>query len=231
MQARHIMTVPVTTVAPDTRIPDVAKLLCDKGFSAAPVVDAGGLLIGIVSEGDLLRRPETATERHRSWWLKMFEEPSDHAAQYVQTHGLKAADVMTRKVVTVRPDTPVDEIAGLLEMHGIKRVPVVEGGKVVGIVSRANIVRCLASRSMRITPPSPADGALRERLLKLLEHDDLPAQNQINPIVENGVIHLWGVVDSAAEREAVRVAAETIAGARSVENHLSVRGHATYLFG
>ena len=222
MQARHIMTVPVVTVAPDTTVPEIARILIDKRISAVPVTDTHGRMLGIVSEGDLLRRPEIGTEPHRSWWLDLIRDPSERASEYVKMHGLKASDVMTRNVVTVSPSTSVGEIAALLERRHIKRVPVVESGHVTGIVSRANIVRSLASQKPKASLTSATDSTAREKLLNLLKTEGLTVGETVNPIVVDGVIHLWGTVRSQQEHDAIRVAAESIVGAGKVENHLSI---------
>ena len=150
MQAKDVMTTKVVTVQPDARVEHIAALLLERSISGVPVVDADGRLLGIVTEGDLMRRPEIGTERHRGWWLRLFGDERERAAEYARAHGSRAADVMTRNVVTVSEETSVGEIARLLEEHRIKRVPVVRDDKVVGIVSRANLLQ-----SWRRGPPRP----------------------------------------------------------------------------
>ena len=144
MQAKDIMTSPAVTIGPETTVRDAAKTMLAKNISAVPVVGADGKLAGIVSEGDLMRRVETGTARH-PWWLSwVVDEPEDRARDYIKSHGTLARDVMTSRVVTVAADTPLGQIARLLEKHRIKRVPVVDaGGAVVGIVSRANLLQGL----------------------------------------------------------------------------------------
>lgn len=156
MRAKDVMTSPIVTAGPQTTVPEIAKLLIERRISALPVVDQGERVIGIVSEGDLMRRVENTDERHRSWWLRLFSDPATDAADFVKTHGRRAADVMTRDVVTVGEDTPLHEIAALLEERRIKRVPVVREGRVVGIVSRANLLHGLAARPAD-TPVRSAD--------------------------------------------------------------------------
>jgi len=187
-----------------------------------PVVDSECRILGIVSEGDLMRRPESGTERRPGWWLELCAGPEELAAEYVKTHGLRAADVMTRKVVTVTGDATLDEIAQLLEERRIKRVPVVDGGRLVGIVSRADLLRGLASRHAQTEAPSPADDrAIREKFLQVLAEQRWAQPSNVNVIVTNGTLHLWGTVESEQERRALRIAAETILGVRSVEDHLA----------
>jgi CBS domain-containing protein len=223
MIAREIMTRDPIAVPGDTPVEKVAKLLLDNRISAAPVVGADGRLEGIVSEGDLMRRPESGTEPHHSWWLRLITSPEENVTEYLKTHGLKAADVMTRDVVTVNGDETAGEIAQLLERRHIKRVPVVEDGKVVGIVSRADLLRALASHKHRIpVEGAVSDAEIRDRIITELRKDGLPADAWINPMVSESVVHLWGVVKSEQERDAVRVAAESVDGVASVVNHLGI---------
>ncbi len=169
MLAKDIMTTDVITITPSLAVEQIAQLLLSCNISGVPVVDAEDRLIGLVSEGDLLRRREGGTERQRSWWLNLLAGPEARARDFVKTHGHKAEDVMTREVMTVTPDTPVGEIAELLEKRHIKRVPVVEDGKIVGIVSRANLLHGLATYKERISvTPSPDDRAIRERVQALI---------------------------------------------------------------
>src|SRR5690349_16166732 len=169
MRAMDIMTTDVITVDPDMTVQDLAKLLAERGISGAPVVDASGRLVGIVSEGDLLHRAEIGTarrhrERRRSWWLDDFA--SDLARDYIRSHGRTVKDIMTRDVVTVTEDIDLGEVAALLEAKRIKRVPVTRDGKVIGIITRANLVRALAST--KSTPPPQGeddDRTIRARIL------------------------------------------------------------------
>ncbi len=221
MQARDVMTANVVTVAPDTPVADIARLLLEKRISGVPVVDAGGRLVGIVSEGDLVRRLGDEEGGGRSWWLGLLATPEERAEAYVRAHGRRAADVMTRNVVTVSPDTPLAAVARLLEERHIKRVPVVENGRLVGIVSRADLLRALATKGPEAA--SADDRALRERLQKELEKAGLDYHPYVNIVVADGVVHLWGIVSSRREAEALRVAAENVEGVKAVESHLAVR--------
>lgn len=228
MQAKDIMTTKVTTVTPGTGVKDIASLLAESGISAVPVVDAKQKIVGIVSEGDLLRRHELHTERRRSWWLDLFDTGAGRATDYVKAHGQHAADVMSPKPVVVAADTPVQEIADLLERRRIKRVPVVQDGKLIGIVSRANLIQALAMQEPSTVTTSTDDQTIREQILKTL-HDDVGiATSALNVIVENGVVYLWGMADTAAQRQAAEVAAENMPGVKRVDNKLSMFSEIRY---
>lgn len=221
MKARDIMTSPVVTVAPDTTVPEVATLLYERRIGALPVVQ-DGRLVGIVSETDLLRRHEIGTDRFEragSWWLRLFgADGSLH--DYVRSHARFARDVMTREVASVAPDTPVVEIAKLLEGRGIGRAPVLDAGELVGIVSRANLVQALATRAVTpATPEAVDDESIRRALLEELERQAWWRIDRAAVMVTDGVVHFWGMVDTDAGRPAARVAAENIPGVRGVEDH------------
>lgn len=220
--ARDVMTSPPITVSAETPVVDVARLMLEHAISAVPVVDAERM-VGIVSEGDLVRRSEIGTERQRSWWLALVTGPEILARDYVRTHGQRAEDVMTSEVVTVGEDAPLPRIAQLLEEHRIKRVPVVRGGRVVGIVSRADLLRALmATREPqgRALTTAVTDAAIRARLQSELSAAAWVTPGFVNPLVVDGVVHLWGLVDSDTERRALRAMAARIEGVRAVEDHL-----------
>lgn len=224
MKASDIMVTQVITVRPESNVQEVAELLLKHRISAAPVVDANGRLVGIVSEGDLLRRAEAGTERERSWWLRLLMGREILAAEFVKEHSRKVADVMTKDVITASPATPVSEIATTLESNRIKRVPIVEGGKLVGIVSRANLLQALASMRKEITVEKPVgDADLREKILARLRAEPWVRPSLINVTVSDGTVDLWGVVDSNAEKQALRVAVEVTPGVRSVNDNVIVR--------
>lgn len=224
MKASDIMVTDVITVKPDSTVEDVAALLLKHRISGVPVVDAGGQMIGIVSEGDLLRRAEAGTEHDRSWWLQMLMGREVLAAEYTREHSRKVADLMTREVITATPDTPVSEIAELLERNRIKRVPIVAGGKLVGIVSRANLLHALASLRKQAAADKPvADSALRDKVMERLRGEPWVRTSLVNVTVTEGSVDLWGIVDSAAEKQALRVAVETTPGVRAVNDNVIVR--------
>jgi CBS domain-containing protein len=227
MQAKDVMTTQVITVSPDATVRDIAHLLVDNHISALPVVDDAGTVVGIVSEGDLIRREEIGTEpRKRSWWLALFEEGETLAEEYIKTHGARAGDIMTRDPITVAPEAPLGEIAQLLESRRIKRVPVVDGGKLVGIVSRANIIQGLAAlRSQPAQPVAASDEEIREHIAALLNDAPWTSVGTVNVIVREGVVELWGTVESQAERDAARIAIEAVPGVKRVIDH---RGRVGY---
>jgi len=227
MRAKDVMTAPAVMVAPETAVEEIAKLLLKRGISAVPVVGADRRLAGIVSEGDLMRRVESGTERTRSWWLTMFGDADAQAREYAKSHGRRAADVMTRRVVSVAEDATLAQIAELLERHRIKRVPVVREGKVVGIVSRANLLHGLASQGAVAAPAPPADGKLRERIAEEMRRAGVDTVF-VNVVVGDAAVHLWGIVPTQAQLEAAGIAAERMAGAIPVRNHLSVPSNAAW---
>jgi len=220
MKARDVMTTAVITAAPSAEVREIARMLLERGISAIPIVDASGRLAGMVSEGDLLNRPEAGTRHRASWWLELMAVPEERALEYLRTRGTRAEHVMTREVVTVAEDTPVAEIAALLEKRRIKRVPVVREGKLVGIVSRANLLRGVACAPASETP-ARSDQAIREALLAALEEAGLP-MHHVNAIVAGGVVQLWGWIDAEVQRKAAQAAAEATPGIKRVENHLAL---------
>ena len=222
MLVRDVMVAPVITETPSTTVKEVAELFLEKRISAAPVVESQQRLVGIVSEGDLLHRVEAGTERHRSWWLKGFIGDDTLAAEYVKSHGLKVSDVMTRRVVTATPETPLHEVAALLEKNAIKRVPILENGKLVGIVSRANLIQAVATARKLLDIPL-SDTTIRERLLSHLKRQPWAHTALLNVTVNGGVVDLWGVAESAAQRKAIKVAAESTLGVNAVNDNLVIR--------
>ena len=228
MRAADVMTSEVIMIDDDASVQEVTNLLAEHGISAVPVVDCNRRVIGMVSEGDLLHRAETGTERQRSWWLEMVASTNQLAGEYVKSHSGVVKDVMTRDVISVTEDTTVADIAILLETNRIKRVPVLRDGRLVGIVSRANLVRALA---MTITErPSGAeadDRAIRDRLLAELKAQKWAEVSPANITVKDGVVHLWSSYYSDQEKRALVVAAESITGVRRVEDHM--RPVAAYL--
>ena len=222
MKAADVMVTNVISVTPDVLVQDVAYILLSNRISAVPVTDDDGRLLGIVSEGDLMRRAETGTGRHRSWWLAMLTRPEALAADYVREHARRVTDVMTREVVTATPETSLQDIATLLEKNGIKRLPIVEGGRVVGIVSRANLLQALASTRRQIGVDAD-DAAIREGIVRRLKAQSWISPSLMNVIVQDGTAELWGIVNSQAEKRAVRVAAEATPGVRAVNDNLIVQ--------
>ena len=221
MNAADIMTPDVITVRPDTPLEELINLLLRNRISGVPVVD-DDVIVGIVSEGDLLRRPETGTEKRRSQLLELVSSTAASAADYVRTHGRKVGEIMTTDLVTVTPDTPIAEIADILETRRIKRVPVVVEGKMLGIVTRANLLKALATR-LHEEPAavSSDDRSIRLALLEEFRHRKWAQQvAQFDATVRDGVVHLWGIVRGEDHRRAMVVAAENTPGAKGVADHL-----------
>ena len=226
MRAMDVMTTNVITVTPDTSVPALAALLSERGISGVPVVDSADRLVGIVSEGDLLHRAETGTarrtERRRLRWLDTVASDQELARDYVKSHGRIVRDIMSREVIAVTEKTELAEIADLLETKRIKRVPVVRDGKLVGIVSRANLVRALAAvKGEPPTSPDTDDYIIRQKLFAELQAQEWAGPWAADIVVRGGVVHLWFPEDhSEEERRAVHVAAENIVGVRAVEEHV-----------
>lgn len=222
MKARDIMTTNVVTVKPDTKVRDVAALMLEKHISGVPVIGDDGKLVGMISEGDLLRRPELGTEKHRRRWLAFFARADEQAREFTKSHGLRARDVMTKQVLQVTEDAPLGDVVGLMEKHRVKRLPVLSKGKLVGIVSRVDLIRALAARQSEPIPPPPKnDAAIRAAMNDVLRNEEWALSAVVNVVVSDGVVHLWGVIDSDEQRQALRVAAENIPGVKAVEEHLT----------
>ncbi len=220
MHARDIMTSPVITGAPGTTVLDIVNLMLRHHISAVPIVNKDDRLVGLVSEGDLIRRSELGASEYSSWWLAAIGAKVRLAEDFVRTHGTEASEVMTRDLVTVADDTPVGEIAVKLERHKIKRVPVMADGKLVGIVSRANLLQALAAQQQKMSDtPSGDDRALRANVLASLKHQPWSDLPHLNVVVKDGVVHYWGRVHSEEARQALKVAAENVPGVRSVVDH------------
>jgi CBS domain-containing protein len=218
MQAQDVMTKQVFTVEPGTPVEAVARLMVEHRISGMPVVEPSGRLVGMVTDGDLYRRAELLTEPHRFNWLELFWSGRADAKEYVMTHGRVARDVMTPDVYAVAPDTSLRQIADLLSDRHIRRVPVVADEKVVGIVSRANLVQAFAALSKKDAADSQSDRRIRDQILA--EYKRQPwGQTEGNVIGTDGVVHLWGFVGSETEVTALRLSAEAVPGVVGFEDH------------
>jgi CBS domain-containing protein len=221
MKAADIMTRRVVSVAPEASILESARLMLQHRVSGLPVIDAAGSLVGVVTEADFLRRVEVGTELKRPRWLEFIAGPGRLATEYVHSHGRKVAEVMTGEPVTVIEDTPIEDIVRLMEERRIKRLPVVRGTKVVGIVSRADLLHALASVALGAPLAAMDDRAIRDRVLAELAKQPWAPRNLIDVTVRNGAVELCGVVTADHQREAATVVAENIAGVKKVANHLA----------
>jgi len=221
MEAKDVMTRPVTSVDPNASVLEAVRIMLQKKISGLPVLDVSGHLVGIVTEGDFLRRFETEMQLRRPRWIDFFMRPGRPAEEYVHASGRRVEEVMTGEVHTAAEDTPLEEIVGLMERNRVKRVPVMRGGEVVGIVTRANLIRALNGAAKASTPLSTSDLAIREQLLAHLHQQPWAGANAIDVEVSNGVVTLSGVLADERQREALCVAAENIPGVKKVEDRLA----------
>jgi CBS domain-containing protein len=219
MRAHQIMTRSVITVTPDASILEAANTMLRFHVSGLPVVDAAGKLVGIVSEGDFIRRSEIGTQRKRGRWLKFLFGTGAAATDYVQEYGRKISDVMTREPITIAEDATVEEIVTSMETHGVKRLPVMRGDKLVGIVSRANLLQAVASLVREIPDPTADDDHIRKRIIAGIDKNDWSPFG-LNVIVRDGIVHLSGVITDERSRQAAMVAAQNVAGVKQVHDHL-----------
>ncbi len=219
MKAQDVMVRDVVTVGPDTSVAEAVSLLVEHDTSALPVVDADDNLIGILSEADLLEREELGAEHHHLWWIETLMPASKLAKEFAKSHGKKVSEVMSTDVITATAVTPVPEIAALLERYRIKRVPIVSDGKVVGMVSRSNLIQALAS-SRPSEPKSGTDHSIRLELLDWLGKQKWTDFGSRNIIVQDGVVHLWGLISSESERKALTALAEGVPGVSDVADEM-----------
>ncbi|RAI44196.1 CBS domain-containing protein [Rhodoplanes roseus] len=221
MKARDVMSSRVVSIAPEATIQDAIKAMLENRISGLPVIDRTGAMVGIVTEGDFLRRAETGTLRKRPRWLEILIGPNSLATDYVRSHGRRVEEVMTRSPVTVGEDATLDEIVSIMERKRVKRVPVMRGREVVGIVSRANLLHALASVSRDLPPSTATDAEIRTRVLDELSRQPWAPIALIDVVVKDGVVSLWGSITEAKQGEALKVCAENIPGVKGVVSHLT----------
>ena len=226
MKVSDVMTKRVISIRPEAKIRDAIKLMLKNHISGMPVIDVKGKLVGILTEGDFLHRSETGTERSRSRWLDALFGPSEAAKEFVHSHGLKVKEVMSRNPVTVRENTPLDEVVHLMEHRNIKRLPVMRSGNVVGIISRANLMHALASLHRGAPASAKTDAAIRNRILAKIGKQDWAYTAVVDVVVHNGIADLWGTITDVAQREALKVLIESTPGVTRVEDHLRWGGAA-----
>ncbi|HET8997751.1 MAG TPA: CBS domain-containing protein [Acetobacteraceae bacterium] len=220
MIVADVMTRNVISVPPDATVEDAAKLMLQRRISGLFVVDAQGQLAGVVTEGDLLRRDELGTQRHRPWWLRLLVSPGRQAADFTRTHGRRVRDVMTQDAITVASGAPLEDVVELMEQHRIKRLPVTQDGKVTGVVSRADLLRALVVASRKEPPVGDDDRSVRERILNALDAESWAPTTSLNVTVLEGVVDLWGTITNDQERRAICVIAENTPGVKRVKDHL-----------
>jgi CBS domain-containing protein len=219
MRAHQIMTRPVVTVSPEATIVEAANIMLQRHISGLPVVDSAGKLVGMVTEGDLIRRPEIGTQKKRGRWLGFLTGPGKLAEDFVHEQGRRVGEVMTKSPLTVTEETSLAEIADLMEKNNVKRLPVTQGDTLVGIVSRANLLQAVASLARTIPDPTADDDHIRNRLIAALQKQDW-CPFGLNVIVRDGIVHLSGVITDERSRQAAVVAAENVDGVKKVHDHL-----------
>jgi CBS domain-containing protein len=222
MQAHEAMTKDVITVGPSTSVREIAALLVKHRISAVPVVSGEGRVLGIVSQTDLGHRSETNTEKRRKWWLEIFADSDAKAREFVKSHGIAARDVMTRFIVSVSKDAPLSEVAEILDTHRIRQVPVIQDGKLVGMISRTDLVRKLAEATITAAPTRPDNGALQQAIWARIKNESWLQVALVNIAVRDGVVELWGAVGSDDQRRALRVLVEGVEGVQKVEDKVGL---------
>jgi CBS domain-containing protein len=223
MKAMDVMVRDVITVNPDDDVAEAVRLLADYDVSALPVIDDDENVVGIISEADLMEREEVGTDKKRPWWLEAVTPASKLAGEFAKSHGRRVEEVMSTNVVSASEDTPLAQIAALLERHRIKRVPILRDGKLVGIVSRSNLIQALASAQAygEIAGGTAGDDRrIRAEVLNRLGEQDWTDFGERNVIVSDGVVHLWGLVGSVEERKALLALAEGVPGVVRVSDEM-----------
>jgi CBS domain-containing protein len=224
MKASEIMTRGPISVTPEATIAEAARLMLQHRVSGLPVTDSNGLVVGVVTEGDLLRRAETGTERHRARWLEFLVGPGRLAGDYIDAHARKVGEVMTSEVTVAAPQDDLAGVVRLMEKRHIKRIPIVDDRKLVGIVSRADLVRALVHNLTEEAASGAAramtDDEIHDRIVKIIDKEPWGPRFSIEIAVKNGIVDLHGTVTDDRERTALKVAAETIPGVKAVRDHL-----------
>jgi CBS domain-containing protein len=220
MIVADVMTRNVISIAPDATVEDAVNLMLSRHISGLFVVDKAGDLTGVVTEGDLLRRDELGTQRDRPWWLRLLSSPATQATDFVHANGRHVRDVMTEEVVSIAQDASLETVVETMEHHRIKRVPVTADGRVVGVVSRADLLRALVGRVRNVAPLASDDRTIRTSILDTLETQSWAPKTTLNVSVADGVVDLWGSITNDAERHGIRVIAENVPGVKKVNDHL-----------
>ena len=222
MQAQDVMTSEVITVTPEMSVAEVAALLVQHRIGAVPVVTKSGQLVGIISQTDLGHRSETGTEKRRKWWPDMFTDANARAREYVKSHGLKVSDVMTRGINSVSHDASLAEVADVLDAHRVRQVPVMRNGKMVGMISRADLVRAFTRLSATAPTQRAASGELQKAIWAEIKAHNWLQSSFINLAVKDGVVELFGAVESPDQKRALVVLVSRVEGVQKVEDNLSL---------
>jgi CBS domain-containing protein len=220
MQAKDIMTTRVITISENATVLDAAKLMAKRRISGLPVVDANGALVGLITEGDLLRRTEIATEKPRTGFFSLLVNPGRVADEYTHTHGRRVGEVMTADPVCVSEDTALEKVVELLEKKRIRRIPVVRDRQMVGIVARANLVRAYIKAAQYSTEVNASDDQIRARIVSELENSQWAPTAAIDVNVAAGTVTLSGTIFDDRERAALKVLVENVGGVRAVCDEL-----------
>jgi len=220
MRAHQMMTPQVFTVGADTSVVEAINKMLRHHISGLPVVDAEGRLIGIISEGDFIRRAETGTEHKRGRWLSFLIGTDRVALEFVREHGRKVGEIMTANPFTVTESTPLDEVAQIMATKNVKRLPVMRADRLVGIITRSDFLTVVADFIQRVPSPSADDDHIRSEIIAVLRKAPW-RPCRLNVTVRDGVARLNGVVRGESTRKAAIVAVENIAGVRKVEDNLS----------
>lgn len=220
MIVADVMSRNVISIAPEATVEEAAKMMLQRRVSGLFVVDKAGDMVGIITEGDLLRRDELGTERHHPWWLRLFISPAQQASEFTHAHGRHVRDVMTTDVVSVAHHETLEAVVALMEQKHIKRVPVTQNDRVVGVVSRSDLLRALIVRARNAEPVKATDAEIRTAILDALETQSWAPTTTLNVVVANGVADIWGTITSESERGAIRVIAENTPGVKEVHDHM-----------
>jgi CBS domain-containing protein len=220
MIVADVMTRNVISIAPDATVEDAVNLMLSRHISGLFVVDKAGDLAGVVTEGDLLRREELGTQRYRPWWLRLLASPSRQAADFTRANGRHVRDIMTEDVLSIGQDAALEDVVATMEKHRIKRLPVTADGRVVGVVSRADLLRALIGRVRTVEPMATDDRTIRTAILNALEAQPWAPMTTLNVTVTNGVVDVWGTITNEEERHGIHVIVDNTAGVKTVHDHL-----------
>jgi len=219
MRAHQIMTRKVITVTVDTPIAEATRTMLANHISGMPVVGAAGKVVGVVSQGDFMRRAEIGTQRKRSRGLKLLLGPGGAAADFVHERGRKVGEVMNDRPITVSEDATLEEITATMEKNDIKRVPVMRGDALIGIITRTYLVQAVLDLAREVPDPTADDDHIRNRIYAAVDKNDWKPFG-FSVVVRDGIVHLSGIITYERSRQATIVAAENVNGVRKVHDHL-----------
>lgn len=219
MRADQIMTRKVITVGPDAPVIEAARTMLQHHIGSLPVVDAAGKLVGMISDGDFIRRAEIGTERQHGRWLSLAVGSSQIASDFVRAHGRKVGDIMTPNPLTVTADSPIEQVVQVMESNNVKRLPVVSGDRLVGIITHADFVHAIANLAADVPDPTADDDQISQQVVAAIEKAALhPCRFTVT--VRDGVVHLSGAVKDEKSRKLAIIAAECVSGVKNVQDHL-----------